>query len=145
MQRSVAVAASNLDTHVKTAVGNYENLKGWAFETLKDQEKLLLGWEESLSKLGRVPLHPEVLSIAGEKTNNYQQLHKKANSVTDVNGNGQTLLNMVNVDEVQKAGQNLGEVAVLFERKVTELGSNVENIRKMAGNLANEIQYGKKE
>jgi len=143
MQRSVAVAASNLDTHVKTAVNNYEDLKGWAFETLKDQEKLLLGWAPALQRLDKLHVKSSVVNNVKDGKGGMTG-HKRSKSNNTMKAE-QTLKDFVEAEEVEKAGKDLENVASSFERKITQLGSSVETIRILTVTLSEEMEAGKKE
>ena len=126
MQRSVSVAASNLDTHVRSAVGNYDEMKGWAYESLRDQEKMLGGWEGSLSRLSKIPVQSEI-----------SRLMKK--------GEVKNLMGMVDGEEVERARMTLGDLATGFEKKVTQLGASVQQIRQSTESLSEEMEFGRKE
>lgn len=96
---------------------------------LRSQEKLLTGWEPGVEKLSRVPIHKEVAAVV-----NSRQGDAKPTKVTN------TLLDLVNLQEVRKHGKELGVYAGDFSNKVQELGGVLESIRQQGVGLSNDIQ-----
>ncbi|KAK6538790.1 oligomeric, coiled-coil, peripheral membrane protein [Orbilia ellipsospora] len=132
IDRSLEAATTNLESHVKTSASKYDELKTWAFEVLEGQEKLLRGWETSLDKLSRVPIHKEVAKVvAAEHIKNGRQV--KGTS---------TLLDIIILQDVRQSGKELEIIARDFHTRVQGLGNTLESIRQQSTSLTAEIQRG---
>jgi autophagy-related protein 11 len=133
IDRSLEAAATNLDQHVRSAAKNYDDLKNWAFDVLRSQEKLLTGWEPALEKLSRIPIHKAIAAVVAEaQIREGNQPGKR----TD------TLLDIISLQDARRSGKELAVVAGDFSNQVSQLGVILENIRQQSGRLSNEIQTG---
>ncbi|EPS44336.1 hypothetical protein H072_1674 [Dactylellina haptotyla CBS 200.50] len=132
IDRSLEAATTNLESHVKTSAGKYDELKTWAFEVLEGQEKLLRGWETGLEKLSRIPIHKEVAKVvAAEHVRSGRQVKSTS-----------TLLDIVTLQEVRQSGKELEVIARDFHTRVQGLGNTLESIRQQSTTLTGEIQRG---
>ena len=108
IQRSVVVAADNLENHVVTFQKKLHDRQEDAGNTLRNQEEVFNNWENSVRIAAQVALHTGFVNIAQRQASN-----SRGSAV---------LADLVNVGELKKAH-------AVSELKAQEFVSNMENVR----------------
>lgn len=126
MQRAVAVAFSNLESHSTNLGGSLTKLREWADRVIDEREKLLAGWEPAVRQLLRIPVLEEFRRFGDGP-----------------GGRGvEVLAGFFDVKEVQGAAAVSAITAQRFEKDVRELGDTIEDICTRTLNLKTSIQQG---
>lgn len=108
IQRSVVVAADNLDNHVVTFQKRLHDRQEDASNILRNQEEVFNNWENSVRIASQVTLHPGFVNIAQRQANTSR--------------GSAALADLVNVGELKKA-------QAVSELKAQEFVNNMENVR----------------
>jgi autophagy-related protein 11 len=113
--RSVGAAVTNLQTHVQGLDQKCADARNWASEVSKDHQSLISGYEGSLAQLREIPATaPMVRFIMGRDP---RRGKSKA-----------CLEDLIDVEEVKKAGATAQRAAANFDRSVAELGNIVDSL-----------------
>lgn len=113
--RSVGAAVVNLQTHVQSLDQKCSDARSWASEVSKDHQSLMDNWEGSLAHLRLLPATaPMVRFIVGHDPRRGKQ-HA-------------CLEDLIDPEEVKKAGDTAKKAAGYFTRNVGELGRVIDDL-----------------
>ncbi|KAI9803006.1 MAG: hypothetical protein M1825_002239 [Sarcosagium campestre] len=138
IDRAVAVAVSNLETHVKLLEHRHNDARTWATQIVAEHETTLSSWEALLEKLSKIPIKREFLdilslpsigsrpgaSLGGDQSSD--RIH--------------SLGSFVGRDEVKRAATVASTVSQQFQGEVEELGRTIEDITSQTQRLGREIR-----
>jgi autophagy-related protein 11 len=124
MQRAVAVAFSNLETHTHGLGDSLTKLREWADGIMDERERVLANWEPTVRLLLRIPVHEEFKRYGDEKRN------RKVEVLSD----------FFDIKEVQTAAATAEILVQRFEKDVHALGQTIEGICHRTGDLKAAIQ-----
>ncbi|RPB21059.1 hypothetical protein L211DRAFT_458830 [Terfezia boudieri ATCC MYA-4762] len=126
IQRSVVVAADNLDNHVVTFQNKLHDRQEDAGSTLRNQEEVFNNWENSVRIATQVTLHTGFMNIAQRQANSSR--------------GPAALADLVNVGELKKAHAVSELKAQEFINNMENVRAEVEDIVKRNASLRDDIQ-----
>lgn len=127
--RAVGAAVVNLQTHVQTLDQRYADARSWASEVASDHGSLTKNWEASVARLRSLPATaPMIRFIVGHDPRRGKQ-HA-------------FLEDLIDVEEVKKAGGIASKASVEFNRNVDELGRTVDRLVEGTDKVFERVENG---
>ncbi|RAL15412.1 autophagy protein ATG11 [Aspergillus homomorphus CBS 101889] len=117
INRAAGVALENLKTHVGTLEHRFQEAQTWANDLLKEQHAALDGWRKALASLDNIPARRDFNFLGRPST--------PTKSDDRLMG---TLRNYVDVEEVQRAGEEAPEESARFAQDVSDIEKSVGEI-----------------
>ncbi|KAJ5103674.1 hypothetical protein N7532_004203 [Penicillium argentinense] len=124
IHRGLGVALENLKSHVGTLEHRFQEAQTWANNLLQEQESALDGWQRALSTLESIPARKD-----------FPMLGRPSTPKIDKDRPTGTLLDFVDVPEVQRAGSDVALAAPRFsgqmrdmERIVTDIATETQHL-----------------
>ena len=138
IRRSVMVALDHLKPHVRNLDGKLSDAKEWASGIERMQQQALEEWEESLKRLRQLPAHRDFLFLTQQRPST-PKVSEKAGTKSKM-----TLVDFVDVKDVQKAGVQGVELSARFSDNFDALRQDVESLSSNAQDFMAEVQNDSK-
>ncbi|KAF4632552.1 hypothetical protein G7Y89_g5582 [Cudoniella acicularis] len=123
----VDAAVYNLEKHAKAVDQRNADIQAWSKDFLKDQETIGTDWEASIARLRSLPATGDMIRfITGQDPRKIQ-------------GNP-TLEELVDVEEMKKAGKLVHHISTRLTRDSTTLGTKVDEILKRIDELFDKVE-----
>ncbi|KAL3420793.1 autophagy-related protein 11 [Phlyctema vagabunda] len=119
-------AFSNVEKHVKGVDERNRDIQNWSIDVQKEQAAYGTDWEGSLALLKSIPATAQMIRfITGRSIRKSKQ--------------SPCLEDLVDADEVRKAGKTAQTISVHISRTSIELGTKVDNVYKTADALTDKL------
>ena len=120
IQRGTAIAVENVKQHVGGLHENYETVKSWANEALREHSIVLGTWEPLLLQLSSIPAKSELLSFLVKQG--------RSKSGTTNHSSNITLRDFIDIAQVQQAALHAEKTSQHLERQSSKLASAYTDI-----------------
>ena len=132
VQRATAIAVTNIKQHLENLKPKYNDTKKWADQICEDQKFLLDHWLDRLDKLKRITALPNLVPLF--RNNKTNELPERSSHV-DIK-----LHNLINLQDVKKAGSESQELYQEFTERVDEAKRTHDRIIADSDRIAEEFE-----
>lgn len=138
IHKAVDVALSNLKMHVSNVQQKHVDAQTWVREVLNEQEPVVVGWEDAVTRLGRIPVNEEVLRSRLFKASNGQAANL-GNRRGSFGSSVASLRSLVDVGSADQAALQARQVLERLDNREMDLGESVREIARSSDDLVKKV------
>ncbi len=127
INRALEAAVMNLEKHVKSLDQKNADIQSWATDIQKEEELAGTDWEGSVTRLRGLPATYEMIKFVTGR--DLRKTQRKP-----------TLEDLVDIDDIKKAGKLVKETSAQLSRKSADLGTRVDEVLKATDELFDKVE-----